>query len=92
MDVRLDVTGAAPAGARCLYRRTHQAEGWAVVEMAAAGADGRSWRTTLPAELTSSAYPVQYYFELGATNGAVALHPGFNETLSNQPYFVVRPG
>lgn len=44
---------------------------------------------TIPAEYTQSKYPLQYYFELDNGNGPAWLYPGFNKTLSNQPYFVV---
>jgi hypothetical protein len=44
---------------------------------------------TIPAEYTQSEYPLQYYFELQDRKGAAWMHPGFNKTFSNQPYFAV---
>jgi hypothetical protein len=43
----------------------------------------------IPAEYTNSEYPLQYYFELNDEKGSAWLYPGFNETLSSQPYFAV---
>jgi hypothetical protein len=34
---------------------------------------------------------VQYYFEVRLSPERVWLYPGFDVTLSNQPYFVIRP-
>ena len=42
----------------------------------------------IPAAYTDSPYPLQYYFELRTATSAT-LHPAFNPTLSNQPYFAV---
>jgi hypothetical protein len=47
--------------------------------------------TQLPgAELTGE-YPLAYAFEIRDDSGATWRHPGIGETLSDQPYFVVRP-
>ena len=42
----------------------------------------------IQAAYTDSPYPLQYYFEL-RTATAATLHPAFNPTWSNQPYFAV---
>src|SRR5262249_11701732 len=42
----------------------------------------------IPADYTSSPYPLQYYFELRSTSAAT-LHPPFNSTWSNQPYYAI---
>jgi hypothetical protein len=42
----------------------------------------------IPAAYTDSPYPLQYYFELH-TATAATLHPAFNPTLSNQPYYAI---
>jgi hypothetical protein len=42
----------------------------------------------IPAAYTDSPYPLQYYFELRTANSAT-LHPAFNSTWSNQPYYAV---
>jgi hypothetical protein len=39
---------------------------------------------------TNSPYPLQYYFELHTVNAAT-LHPPFNPTFSNQPYYAIMP-
>jgi hypothetical protein len=45
---------------------------------------------TIPADVTDSPYPIQYYVELRDNPGRAWLYPGLDETLSNRPYFVVR--
>lgn len=69
------------------YRHVDQAESYQVVEMQA---DGERHRAQIPADYVTSTYPLEYYFELRNSAGHAWLHPGFNQTLSNQPYFVVR--
>ena len=49
---------------------------------------GASYKLAIPAAYTDSPYPLQYYFELH-TATAATLHPAFNPTLSNQPYYAV---
>ncbi len=68
------------------YRHVNQAELWR--------ADGMQWRdnryrAVIAGDYTRSPYPLQYYFELHEESAAW-LYPGFEATLSNQPYFVVR--
>ncbi len=72
--------------ARLNYRHVNQGERWRSVEMQPA--DGE-YRAAIPGEYTSSPLPLQYYFELRRENEAAWLYPGFNATLSNQPYFAV---
>jgi hypothetical protein len=67
----------SPALSQVWYRHVDQAERW------------RSVRGAIPADYTQSPYALEYYFELRDGNGAVWMYPGFNETLSNQPYFTV---
>ncbi len=75
------------AAVRMYYRHVDQAERYAVVEM-----DGRggSFSATIPGAYKDSEYPLEYYFEVRESAGAVTLYPGFSDTLTNQPYFVVR--
>ena len=54
-------------------------------------ADASTRRATIPAAYADSDYPLQYYFELReGDKGQAWLYPGFNATLTNQPYFVIR--
>ena len=75
----------APA-VRLLYRRVNQAERWRAVE---ANVGNGAYTASIPAAYTQSEYPLEYYFELEDTAGKAWMHPGFNKSLSNQPYFVV---
>ena len=72
---------------RLYYRHVDQAERYEMVEMQAAG---QQYRATIPATYTNSPYPLQYYFELKESPEAAWLYPGFNASLTNQPYFIVR--
>ncbi len=72
----------APESVRLYYRHVNQAERYQSVEM---HAEGNRHLAAIPAEYTDSAYPLAYYFEVGAT-----LYPGFSADLTNQPYFTVR--
>jgi hypothetical protein len=68
------------------YRHVNQAERW---KFAIMSNQGGHFTGSIPAEYTDSEYPLQYYFELRNGEGFAWLCPGFNQTLSNQPYFAV---
>jgi hypothetical protein len=70
---------------RLRYRHVDQAERWQWLEM---DRGEKSYKGTIPEDYTHSAFPLEYYFELKRGNDAW-MHPGFNATLSNQPYFTV---
>jgi hypothetical protein len=70
---------------RMRYRHVDQAERWQWLEMER---KERSYRGTIPADYTHSAFPLEYFFELKRGNEAWMM-PGFNATLSNQPYYAV---
>jgi hypothetical protein len=72
---------------RLLSRRLNQAGAWQSSEMAT---DGGRFVGTIPATVTDSAYPVQYFFEVRDSPTRAWLYPGLDETLSNRTYFVVR--
>lgn len=78
-------TGGLSSVSLC-YRHVNQAERW---KSAAMSGQGSHFSGAIPAECTDSEYPLQYYFELEGEEGSAWLYPGFNETLSNQPYFAV---
>ncbi len=78
--------GIAPGSARLFYRHVNQAERWQSTEMRR---DGRSFHGSIPATYTQSPYALQYYFELRERPESAALFPGFNETFTNQPYYVL---
>jgi hypothetical protein len=67
------------------YRHVNHGERWLSVPMQKSG---NSYSVAVPASYTNSPYPMQYYFELRTVDAAM-LHPPFNSTLSNQPYYTV---
>ena len=87
IEITLAISSGSPAfQVRLFYRHVNQAERWQSV---AATRSGNSFTATIPANYTSSPFPMQYYFEVDDGFGKAWMHPGFNRTLSNQPYFVV---
>ena len=78
--------GAAVASAKLHYRHVNQGERWLSADMQS-GSDG--YTGAIPGEYTNSIYPLEYYFELRGGSGSAWLHPAFNSTLSNQPYYAV---
>lgn len=88
LDVELSFE-KMPKSARLYYRHVNQAERYETVEMQVVG---KRYRATIPAAYTNTMYPLQYYFELKEGPESASLYPGFNEDLTNQPYFVVRQG
>ena len=87
LSLTLSLTDAKtlPSSINLLYRHVNQAERWHTIKMDQTHHD---WKATIPADYTHSPYPLQYYFELTHENAA-CLHPAFNATLSNQPYFAI---
>ena len=67
------------------YRHVNHGERWRSVSMQHSSV---SHSAAIPADYTNSLYPLQYYFEL-RTVSAATLHPPFNSTWSNQPYFAI---
>ncbi len=67
------------------YRHVNQGERWLSVPM---HRSGDTHNAIIPDNYTDSPYPLQYYFELHTATSAT-LHPAFNPTLSNQPYYTV---
>jgi hypothetical protein len=78
--------GTAVRAVRLRYRHANQAERWRALD--ASGGNG-TYTADIPAQYTESPYPLEYYFELEDTLGVAWMIPGFNNTLSNQPYFAV---
>jgi hypothetical protein len=52
-------------------------------------ASGGTYSASIPREYTASAFSLQYYFALNRGKEAAWMYPGFNATLSNQPYFTI---
>ncbi|MGA1984381.1 MAG: hypothetical protein ABSG84_18175 [Acidobacteriaceae bacterium] len=67
------------------YRHVNHGERWLSTPMQQGGA---SYSAAIPAAYTDSPYPLQYYFELHTATAAI-LHPAFNPTLCNQPYYAI---
>jgi hypothetical protein len=78
-------TPAVVTDAILWYRHVNHGERWLSVPM---HQTDTAHTAAIPAAYTDSPYPLQYYFELH-TATAATLHPAFNPTLSNQPYYAV---
>jgi hypothetical protein len=71
---------------RLRYRHVNQAERWNALR---ANGEGSTYTAAIPAEYTHSDFALEYYFELEDGRGVSWMYPGFDKTLSNQPYFTV---
>jgi len=69
------------------YRQVQQAQSYESIRMQM---NGNQCRATIPGAYTNPPYPLEYYFHLRDEAGRACLYPGFDATLTNQPYFVVR--
>ena len=87
LPIAMSLKTAEEQKVRLHYRHVNQAESWV---SAAMEPTGKTFRFIIPADYTKSSYPLQYYFEIHERSGDVSLHPGFDDNLSNQPYFIVR--
>jgi hypothetical protein len=86
-SVSIDLSPDGPlATARLHYRRVNQAERWQALDMERVG---RGFKAAIPADYTSSPFPLEYYFELRRDATTAWLHPGFAPNLANEPYFVL---
>jgi hypothetical protein len=85
VEVSASAAKSAPKSVRLYYRHVDQAERWISQEMS--NQNGR-YAAAIPADYTMSIYALQYYFELCDATLAW-MYPGFEKTLSNQPYFAV---
>ncbi len=83
----LSVTALVPdevVSIRIHYRHVDQAERWKRVEMQG---DAGVFTAAIPADYTTTEFPLEYYFDLAGKSGATRLEPAFNDSLSNQPYY-----
>lgn len=88
LEIELSLKAEEPPSNVLLhYRHVHQAERYITTEMSG---KVRRYRATIPASYTHSPYPIQYYFELKQGSARASLYPGFEPSLTNQPYFVVQ--
>ena len=69
------------------YRHLNQGEEYQHVELSPN--DG-GFAGTIPDSYTDSPYPLTYFFTVHDASGDAWLVPGFDETLANQPYHIVR--
>ncbi len=84
-DLPLVLTGTGDAAGQLFYRHVNHGERWQALALSQ---EGDSLRGAIPGSYSRSPYPLQYYFALTRSSQAW-LFPGFNVSLSNQPYFAV---
>jgi hypothetical protein len=84
-DLPLVLTAGQGIAVELFYRHVNHGERWRSFGMTEVG---DTMRAAIPGDYTQSPYPLQYYFVL-RRDAQAWLHPGFNATLSNQPYFAV---
>ena len=76
-----------PLSAVLFYRHVNQAERYKKMDLSFLGNDGRA---SIPGDYTDSPYPIAYYLEVKNDGNSAVLYPGFNASLTNQPYFTVQ--
>jgi hypothetical protein len=47
------------------------------------------FRAAIPGDYTNSKFPLEYYFALERPGESAWIYPGFNGTLSTQPYYAI---
>jgi hypothetical protein len=77
----------AGAAAELRYRHIHQAEAWQSLPMTVSS---ERVNAEIPGAYTDTAFPIQYYFMVRHPNRSTTLVPGLGESLTTQPYFLVR--
>jgi hypothetical protein len=91
LSVELGLTASGsrerPSTVRLFYRHVDQAERWQSVDMER---NQHGYTGSISGTYSESPYALEYYFELRRDPDQAWLYPGFNATLSNQPYFLVR--
>ena len=88
LQLALSGDQALPKAVRLFYRHTHQAQPWQVVPMKMKTG---TYRAAIPEKYTDAPYPLEYYFEGSEASGRSWLYPGLGASLTDQPYFVLRP-
>jgi len=87
-DLAIAMTGgSALEGAELWYRHVNHGERWRSMPMRLD--EKGAYRAAIPGAYTRSPFPLQYYVVLRRPQAAPVFLAGFNETLSNQPYFAV---
>lgn len=86
LPLTLQVDAQAGLTARLYYRHVNQAERWMSLEMSKMHG---GFHSAIPADYTNSKFPLEYYFALEQANEYAWIHPGFNATLSTQPYYAI---
>jgi hypothetical protein len=88
IPISIALKEAESAQVRLHYRKVNQEENYQITDMSKA--EGH-FTATIPAAYTDSPYPLIYFFELYERSAGNAwIVPGFDENLSNQPYYALR--
>ena len=86
LSISQTVEIASPMVVRLFYRHVDQAERWMSIE---ADSANNRYTASITGDYTQSDFPLQYYFVLEDEKSSAWMYPGFNKTLSNQPYFAI---
>lgn len=87
LSLSIEVKGASEAvSVDIYYRPANQAASYTGMEMTCVG---NCFYAQLPPAVTSTGYPLIYYFIVRKASGAAKLWPGFEAALSNQPYYTL---
>lgn len=90
VGVRLQIAGGSAVARVVLrYRQVDQSRSLESLDLSVE--DGCA-HGEIPASYTDSDFPLMYFFEVYGASGALALVPGLDQDLANQPYWVLRTG
>ena len=87
LPLEVSIEGPFDGGVTLHYRHLNQGEDYRTAEM---DEDGQTYRASISAAYTDSAYPLTYFFTVRDSGGDAWIVPGLDQTLSNQPYHLVR--
>lgn len=87
VPVRISIRSTAPHRIVLYYRHVNQAERWQSVELTN---KGDAFYGEIPANYTSTRYPLQYYFEIVTSPSEATLFPQLSTNFSNVPYYIIR--
>jgi hypothetical protein len=85
--LNLRISGEGFSTVRLHYRHVNQGENYETLLM---DRQDSGFAGSIPAAYTQTKFPLEYFFEITSEKGDTVLYPGFDSSLTNQPYYVVR--
>lgn len=87
VEITIELPDSQEAMVYLKFRQANQADSYRSIPMEKQGSE---FTVTIPSSYTDSPYPLIYLFEVESKDSPKKLFPGFNESMCNQPYYVIR--